>query len=94
MSTSLQSHALNAYINQPTTAKSYPNHRKNNNRQNNPSEGETNCYINPATETLANSQVTQQHPTSLVVSKLRVDGEFTGCTKDRTVRDTFVSELL
>ena len=28
------------------------------------------------------------------VSKLRVDGEFTGCTKDRTVRDTFVSELL
>ena len=67
MSTSLQSHALNAYINQPTTAKSYPIHRKNNNRQNNPSEGETNCYINPATETLVNSQVIlqqKQTPTS------------------------------
>ena len=68
----------NCYIIQPTTAKSYPNHRNSTHRQSNPSEGKANCYINPATETLAKIQVTQQHRISLVVSKLRVDGEFTG----------------
>ena len=30
----------------------------------------------------------RKHPTPLLVSKLRVDDGFTGCTKDRTVRDT------
>ena len=56
----------------------HPSHRNSSHRQNNPSEGKANCYIKPATETLANIQVTQQHRISLVVSKLRVDGEFTG----------------
>jgi hypothetical protein len=55
----LQSHAPNAIINQLSQTNQHPSHLKNRQQRNDPSEGKTNCYINPATETQTNNQVTK-----------------------------------
>ena len=85
----------NAYINQLTKADQYSSHLKNPQQTKHPPpEGETNAYDHDPHQ--HQSQQCESHQGKSKhnpVSKLRVDGEFKGCTKDRTVRCTPVPVL-
>jgi len=82
-----------------TKTNQHPSYRKNNNSETTPPKEKPTAKSNKPTNTIeqpshqkshTQTNKTHTHP----ISKLRVDGEFKGCTKDRTVRDTLVSELL